>query len=50
VLQALGEDPGVARNVERVRHRLKKLVRDGLVVESEPGVFTLAGIDPPAIG
>ena len=50
VVRALGEDPGVARNVERVRHRLKKLARDGVVVEPQPGVFTLAGVDGPPGG
>jgi hypothetical protein len=50
VLQTMGEDPGVARNVERVRHRLKKLVRNGQLVESEPGMFTLAGIGTPPTG
>jgi hypothetical protein len=32
----------VARRVERVRNRLKKLVVAGRVVETEPGLFTLA--------
>ena len=46
VVAAFGEDPSVARHVERVRHRLKKLVAAGRVVQ--PGVFTLAGgSDPP---
>jgi hypothetical protein len=40
--EAFGEDPGVARNGERVRHRMKRLVRAGLVAEGEPGMFTLA--------
>jgi hypothetical protein len=42
VVAALGEDPGVPRRVERVRNRLKKLVVAGRVVETEPGLFTLA--------
>lgn len=42
VVAALGEDPAVARRVERVRNRLKKLVVAGRVVETEPGLFTLA--------
>ncbi|WP_051810118.1 hypothetical protein [Actinoplanes subtropicus] len=42
VLVVLGEDPAVARRVERVRNRLKKLVVAGRVVETEPGLFTLA--------
>jgi hypothetical protein len=50
VVAALGEDPGVPRTVERVRHRLKKLVLAGLVVEPEPGVFTRAGDRGAAIG
>lgn len=43
VVAALGEDPLVARHVERVRHRLKKLVTAGRVTEPEPGLFTIAG-------
>lgn len=43
VVAALGEDPSVARHVERVRHRLKKLRAVGRVAETAPGVFTLAG-------
>jgi hypothetical protein len=42
VVGALGEDPAVARRVERVRGRLKKLTAQGRVVETEPGLFTLA--------
>src|SRR5213075_3139863 len=42
VVAALGEDPAVARRVERVRGRLKKLVTAGEVIETEPGLFTLA--------
>lgn len=42
VVAALGEDPAVARRVERVRNRLKKLAGQGRVVETEPGLFTLA--------
>jgi len=43
VVAALGEDPLVARHVERVRHRLKKLCAAGQVAEPAPGMFTLAG-------
>ena len=50
VVAALGEDPQVARHVERVRHGLKKFVLAGLVVEPEPGMFTLAGDRDTAIG
>lgn len=50
VVAALGEDPRVARHGERVRHRLKKLVAADLVIESEPGVFTLADGRDPAFG
>lgn len=39
VVARLGEDPRVARHVERVRHRLKKLKQAGRVVEPRPGVF-----------
>jgi hypothetical protein len=41
VVAALGEDPAVARRVERVRGRLKKLAAQGRVAETEPGLFTL---------
>jgi hypothetical protein len=41
VVAALGEDASVARHVERVRHRLKKLRQVGRVEEIAPGVFTL---------
>jgi hypothetical protein len=50
VVAALGEDPRVARHGERVRHRLKKLVAAELVIEPEPGVFTLADGRDPAFG
>ena len=50
VVAALGEDPRVARHGERVRHRLKKLVAAELVIESEPGMFTLADGRDPAFG
>jgi predicted MarR family transcription regulator len=43
VVAALGEDASVARHVERVRHRLKKLRAAGLVAETASGMFTLAG-------
>jgi hypothetical protein len=42
VVAAFGEDASVARNVERVRHRLKKLRQAGRVAEITPGMFTLA--------
>lgn len=48
VVAALGEDPSVARHVERVRHRLKKLRAAGQVAETAPGMFTLAGAAGPA--
>lgn len=44
VVAGLGEDPSVARHVERVRHRLKKLCAGGRVAQIAPGVFTLAGV------
>jgi hypothetical protein len=50
VVAALGEDPRVARHGERVRHRLKKLVAADLVIEPEPGMFTLADGRDPAFG
>jgi hypothetical protein len=50
LVEALGEDAGVARNVERVRHRMKRLARAERVAESEPGVFTLAGAGGHATG
>lgn len=43
VVAGLGEDPSVARHVERVRHRLKKLCAAGQVAQAAPGMFTLAG-------
>jgi hypothetical protein len=36
VVAALGEDPAVARRVERVRNRLKKLTVAGRVTETQP--------------
>jgi len=50
VVAALGEDPSVARRVEGVRHRLKKLAEAGRVSEVEPGLFTLAGDSGPSTG
>ncbi|MBT8225295.1 MAG: hypothetical protein HKP61_07765 [Dactylosporangium sp.] len=50
VVAALGEDAAVARRVERVRHRLKRLVAAGQVVETEPGLFALAGGFDPSPG
>jgi precorrin-4 methylase len=50
VVAALGEDPSVARRVEGVRHRLKKLVAAGRVAEPQPGLFTLAGGSGPSSG
>lgn len=50
VVASLDEDPAVPRHVERVRHRLKKLVGAGRVVESEPGLFTIAGDSPTPPG
>ena len=50
VVAALGQDASVARHVERVRHRLKKLRAAGRVEESAPGMFTLPRARGPAIG
>lgn len=50
VVAALGEDPSVARHVERVRHRLKKLCAAGQVAQIAPGMFTLAGAASTAGG
>lgn len=50
VVAALGEDRSVARNTERVRHWLKKLVTAGRAVEPEPGLFTIAGDSGPSSG
>lgn len=50
VVAALGEDASVARHVERVRHRLKKLRAAGRVEEMTPGMFTLPRARGPAIG
>ncbi|WP_432990699.1 hypothetical protein [Dactylosporangium sp. CA-233914] len=50
VVAALGEDASVARHVERVRHRLKKLHQAGQVAEITPGMFTLARAGGPARG
>jgi hypothetical protein len=50
VVAALGEDPAVARRVERVRNRLKKLAVAGRVVETEPGLFTLTDDSGPSPG
>jgi hypothetical protein len=48
VVAALGEDASVARHVERVRHRLKKLAVAGRVEEMTPGLFTLPRARGPA--
>ena len=50
VVVALGEDPAVPRRVERVRNRLKKLTVAGRVLETEPGLFTLADDSGPSPG
>ena len=50
VVAALGQDASVARHVERVRHRLKKLCRAGRVAETTPGMFTLSGVSGRATG
>jgi hypothetical protein len=39
---ALDGDPEVPREVEKVRHHLKREMRAGRVLEREPGQFTLA--------
>jgi hypothetical protein len=43
VVARLGEDASVTRNVERVRHRLKKLAAAGRVEQTTAGMFTLPG-------
>ena len=48
--EALGEDTGQARIVERVRHRMKRLARAGRVTESAQGLFVLPGADGPSTG
>ncbi len=50
VVAALGQDATVARHVERVRHRLKKLRAAGRVEETKPGMFTLPRARGPAKG
>jgi hypothetical protein len=45
VVTALGENPQVARNIERIRRRLKLLVDQGYLLQSRPGIFILAGND-----
>jgi hypothetical protein len=50
VVAALGQDASVARHVERVRHRLKKLRAAGRVEELAPGMFTLPRARGPANG
>jgi hypothetical protein len=50
LVEALGQDATVARQVERVRHRLKKLRQAGRVAEPAPGVFTLPEVTGPANG
>lgn len=48
VVAVMGEDPAVARHGERVRHRLKKLVTAGRVIELEAGLFTLTNDSVPS--
>jgi hypothetical protein len=48
--EAFGDDAGAARNVERVRHRMKRLVRAGRVTEPVPGVFALPGAGSTSTG
>jgi hypothetical protein len=48
VTEALGLEI-TARNVERVRHRLKKAAAAGVVVQTPRGLFTLARV-PVAAG
>ncbi|GAA3771591.1 hypothetical protein [Streptomyces chiangmaiensis] len=50
VVGALGGDGMAAREIERVRHRLKRLKDQGLVAEPARGVFTLAGTKAAAKG
>lgn len=48
--EALGDDAGAARGVERVRHRMKRLARAGRVTEPAPGMFALPGTGSTATG
>lgn len=48
--EALGDDAAAARDVERVRHRMKRLVRAGRVTEPAPGMFALPGAGGPSTG
>jgi hypothetical protein len=48
--EALGDDAGAARNVERVRHRMKRLARAGRVTEPAPGMFALPGVGGTSTG
>jgi hypothetical protein len=50
VVEALGGDGTLAREIERVRHRLKRLKDQGRVAEPARGVFTLAGTKAAAMG
>ena len=51
LLTVLGEDPALARRLERVRNRLKKpVVAGSRVAETEPGLFTLAAESVPSPG
>jgi hypothetical protein len=50
VVAVLGEDPSVARHGERVRHRLKKLVTAGRVIEVEPDCSLSRWISPTRRG
>jgi hypothetical protein len=49
VTEALGLEI-TARNVERVRHRLKKAATAGVVVQTPGGLFTLAHVPTSAFG
>lgn len=42
IVVALGGDPQVPREAEKVRHHLKREKQAGRVLEREPGLFTLA--------
>lgn len=48
--EALGDDAGAARGVERVRHRMKRLARAGRVAEPAPGMFALPTDEGPTGG
>jgi hypothetical protein len=50
LVEALGGDAGAARNVERVRQRMKRLARAGWVTEPAPGMFAPPGTGSTSTG